>query len=100
MAVTDRDEILRKARIIVITPDVCHAWMMSRLSIPLVKAFLMKLTYMVIDEAHTFEGVFGSNFAFLLRRLLALRWHLLKGISGKPLRLIASTATIFIQRTT
>ncbi len=95
VAVADRDEILRKARIIVITPDVCHAWMMSRLSIPLVKTFLMKLTYMVIDEAHTFEGVFGSNFAFLLRRLLASRWHLLKGISEKPLRLIASTATIF-----
>lgn len=29
--VKERDGVLRRTRIIVMTPDVCHAWMMSRL---------------------------------------------------------------------
>lgn len=94
VSVRERDEILEKARILVMTPDVCHAWMMSRLSIPLVKNFLTQLTYIVIDEAHTLEGVFGSNFAFLMRRILAARRFLGEKEKKIPFRIIASTATI------
>lgn len=89
-----RDEILSGARIVVMTPDVCHAWLMSRLSIPLVKEFLKKIAYVVMDEAHTLEGVFGSNFSFLLRRMLVARRYLIEENKEIPLRLIASTATI------
>ena len=91
--VKERDKILNSARIVIMTPDVCHAWLMSRLSIPLVKEFLKKLAYLVMDEAHTLEGVFGSNFAFLLRRMFAARQQLVD-VDAVPLRLIASTATI------
>jgi len=91
---SNRDEILEKSRIILMTPDVCHAWLMSRLSTPLVKSFLTKIAFIVMDEAHTLEGVFGSNFAFLLRRMLSARRYLLKKATEKKLRLIASTATI------
>ncbi len=91
---SDRDDILEKAKIVLMTPDVCHAWLMSRLSIPLIKNFLASIEYIVMDEAHTLEGVFGSNFAFLLRRLMATRRHLLKGKEDKHLRFIATTATI------
>lgn len=91
----ERDEVLRRARVIVMTPDVCHAWMMSRLSLPVVRQFVGALSTLVLDEAHTLEGVFGSNFAFLLRRLIAVRNHLLGGLAGtRPLQIVAATATI------
>ena len=95
VAVKDRDAILKEARIIVMTPDVCHAWMMSRLSMPVVKSFIGALSLVVTDEAHTLEGVFGSNFAFLSRRLIAARNHILaQRDNPKPLQFIGATATI------
>ena len=91
----DRDRILQTARVLVMTPDVCHAWLMSRLSMPLVKTFVEALAVVVLDEAHTFDGVFGSNFAFFLRRLIAARNHLLRDDARmSPLQLVAATATI------
>lgn len=90
----ERDNILGISRILIMTPDVCHAWMMSRLSIPPVKEFLKNLKYLVLDEAHTLEGVFGSNFAFLLRRILTARCHLVTEEKDPSLQIIASTATI------
>ena len=47
-----------------------------------------------MDEAHTLEGVFGSNFAFLIRRLMAARNHLTTDGAQKSLQLVAATATI------
>lgn len=93
--VQERDEILQRSRIVVMTPDVCHAWLMSRLSIPAVRSFVRELELIILDEAHTMEGVFGSNFAFLLRRILAAR-ALATGIPAEKNapRFIATTATI------
>ncbi len=91
----DRDEILQQARIVVMTPDVCHAWLMSRLAMPVVRNFVGALSTMVMDEAHTLEGVFGSNFAFLIRRLIAARNHQIGNESRHlKLQLVAATATI------
>ena len=93
--VRDREDILENARIIVMTPDVCHAWLMSRLSLPVVRKFVRALSTLVMDEAHTLEGVFGSNFAFLIRRLIAARNHLLRDeAEASELQLVAATATI------
>ena len=90
-----RDPILESSRIVMMTPDICHAWLMSRLATPVVKTFLKDLSLIVMDEAHTLEGVFGSNFAFLLRRIFAARQSLVRDASAvRPLQLFASTATI------
>ena len=94
VSVKDREEILQRARVIAMTPDVCHAWLMSRLSLPVVRDFVRSLSTLVMDEAHTLEGVFGSNFAFLMRRLIAARNHLLGAREAAPLQLVAATATI------
>lgn len=91
----ERDDILRHARIVVMTPDVCHAWLMSRLATPAIKSFVRELSTLVMDEAHTLEGVFGSNFAFLVRRLIAVRNRLLDNEADvRPLQIVAATATI------
>ena len=68
-----REAILGQGRILLMTPDVCHAWLMSNLATPAVKGFLRHLELFVLDEAHTLEGVFGSHFSYLFRRLLAAR---------------------------
>ena len=92
--VKDREGILSTARIVVMTPDVCHAWLMYRLSSPPVREFVRSLSTVVMDEAHTLEGVFGSNYAFLIRRLIASRRHLRDDADHQPLQLVAATATI------
>lgn len=93
--VAEREAILDRSKVVIMTPDVCHAWLMSRLSLPVVKSFVRSLSTLVMDEAHTLEGVFGSNFAFLIRRLIAARNHLLGNDQSVPLlQLVAATATI------
>lgn len=88
----EREDVLQCSRVVIMTPDVCHAWLMSRLSLPVVRDFVRSLSTLVMDEAHTLEGVFGSNFAFLVRRLVAARNHLIG--ADEPLQLVAATATI------
>ena len=86
-----RDTIMRRARIIIATPDVTHAWMLRRALDQGIRRFLGNLRLIVIDEAHTYESVFGSNAAYLMRRLTAA--SIASGATEKP-RFIAATATI------
>jgi DEAD/DEAH box helicase domain-containing protein len=91
----ERLEAIRNARIIVATPDVLHAWFMRQVSAPAFKHFLCDLRYLVIDEAHSYESVFGSNVAYLLRRFLSARRSACRDRNAeRPLQLIAATATI------
>ena len=91
----EREAVLGQARVIVATPDVCQAWLMTRLAMPVVRQFISSLSTLVMDEAHTLEGVFGSNFALLIRRMIAARNYLLRDeAKPEPLQLIAATATI------
>ncbi len=93
--VKDRNAILEKARVVVMTPDVCHAWLMSNLAMPAVRNFIKALSTLVMDEAHALEGVFGSNASFLIRRLIAARNHLLGNEAAeRQLQFVTATATI------
>jgi DEAD/DEAH box helicase domain-containing protein len=90
-----RDELLRTSRIVLMTPDVCQSWLMRNVSNPVVKTFLSNLALLVLDEAHVLEAVFGSNVAFLLRRLQAARYLAgRKRENVKELQVIAASATI------
>ena len=88
---TKRDNILRNSRIIIMTPDVCHAWLIRRAEALDPQNFLAGLRTVVIDEAHTYEGTFGSNSAYMFRRLTAASTR--AGSNSKP-TIIAATATI------
>lgn len=89
-----RARLLEKARVALMTPDVCHAWLLNEISSKAHREFLARTRLMVIDEAHVLEGVFGSNFAYLFRRLCGIR-YLLQGKGRRtPLQVIAASATI------
>lgn len=67
--VGSRSTLLKNARILVVTPDIIHAWFLSNLSDKAVRSALRSLALVIVDEVHTYSGVFGSNSAFLFRRL-------------------------------
>ncbi|MDL1961901.1 MAG: DEAD/DEAH box helicase [Deltaproteobacteria bacterium] len=86
---SEREKIIKKSSIIIMTPDVIHAWLLSKVSNSSITSFLKNVSLLVIDEAHTYSGVFGSNSAFLYRRLQ----HLIS-IAGGDYQIIAASATI------
>lgn len=92
----ERHDALQNARIVAITPDLLQAWFMRQVSAPLFKQFLAKLRFLVVDEAHVYESVFGSNVAYLMRRFLIARNRAAKDLkSNANLQIIAATATIY-----
>ena len=91
---TDRKVILEQARIVIATPDVCHAWLMPELATRASRRFLAGLRLMIVDEAHVFDAVFGSNAAFLIRRLEAAATICqAKKQDKSPFAVIAASAT-------
>lgn len=91
-----RGQILRNCRVVLMTPDVTHAWLMSHLTQREVAGFVSNLRLLVLDESHVYDGVFGTNMAYFLRRLESVT---------PPFRIICSTATIgapdaFLERLT
>ena len=92
---TERKAILEQARIVIATPDVCHAWLMRELATRASRRFLANLRLIIVDEAHVFDAVFGSNAAFLIRRLeAATRICQAKKPDNSPFAVIAASATI------
>jgi DEAD/DEAH box helicase domain-containing protein len=61
-----RPKIRNDSRIILMNPYELHHILQSNSKW---KRFFKNLKYVVIDEAHTYRGIFGSNVAFLIRRL-------------------------------
>jgi DEAD/DEAH box helicase domain-containing protein len=64
---TARSIIRTQGRIIITNPDMLHTGILPHHT--LWANFLRNLRYVVIDEMHTYRGVFGSHVANLIRRL-------------------------------
>jgi len=83
----ERADVRRRARVVLTNPDMLHLGILpnhqqwSRL--------LRRLKYVVIDEAHTYRGVFGSHVAGVMRRLRRLCQYY-----GSDPRFILCSATI------
>jgi DEAD/DEAH box helicase domain-containing protein len=63
----ERDWVRAHSRLVLTNPDMLHRGILpshSRWT-----AFLRRLRYVVVDECHTYRGVFGSHVAHVLRRL-------------------------------
>lgn len=82
-----RRKLRSQANIILTNPDMLHQAILpyhSRWS-----RFFTNLKYVVIDEMHTYRGIFGSNVANVIRRLRRIANH----YSSKPVFILCS-ATI------
>lgn len=65
-----RTAIRTRGHVVVTNPDMLHAGILP--NHPRWRKVLQDLEYVVIDEMHTYRGVFGSHVAGVLRRLLRL----------------------------
>jgi DEAD/DEAH box helicase domain-containing protein len=83
----DRSAIRRNARIILSNPDMLHTGILPHHTNW--SDFLTGLRYIVIDEAHTYRGVFGSHVANVIRRLKRIA-----GFYGSRPQFILASATI------
>ena len=66
----ERDWARRHGRWLFSNPDMLHRAVLPRHG--RWAAFLRRLRFVVVDECHTYRGVFGSHVALLLRRLLRI----------------------------
>jgi len=82
-----RPAIRRNARLIITNPDMLHTGILPHHTAW--AEFFRSLDYVVIDELHTYRGVFGSHVANVLRRLRRIaRFY------GASPRFILTSATI------
>ena len=96
MSRKDRETAMRQdPRILLMTPDMLHAWFMGLIDQEPHQRFLNGLSLLVLDEAHVYESVFGSNVGFLIRRLTAAkRMAAPRAKDAGKLQAVAATATI------
>ncbi len=83
----ERPAIRRRSNLILTNPDMLHVAVL-----PNHKSwgdFLANLEWVVVDEAHTYRGVFGSHVANVLRRLRRLARYY-----GSEPRFLLASATI------
>jgi DEAD/DEAH box helicase domain-containing protein len=69
----ERRWIRDNANFVLANPDMLHFGILP--NHPWWARFFRRLSYVVIDEAHSYRGVFGSNVANLLRRLRRICTH-------------------------
>ena len=83
----EREWIRQHSRFVLTNPDMLHHALLpghARWA-----AFLRRLSYVVIDECHTYRGVFGSHVAHVLRRLRRITAQ----YGGSPTFILASATS-------
>ncbi len=66
----ERDWVRRHGRFVLTNPDMLHRGILPRHADW--ASYLRHLKYVVVDECHSYRGVFGSHVALVLRRLRRL----------------------------
>jgi DEAD/DEAH box helicase domain-containing protein len=84
---SQRAAIRRKSNVILTNPDMLHVGILPHHHAW--DEMLANLAFVVVDEAHTYRGVFGSHVANVLRRLRRVA-----AIHGSSPRFLCASATI------
>jgi len=82
-----RAQIRKESRVLLSNPDMLHMGILPYHTVW--EPFFANLRYVVIDELHSYRGVFGSHVANLLRRLQRIC-----GLYGSAPQFICTSATI------
>src|SRR4030095_9779814 len=80
----ERDWVRQHANVVLTNPDLLHHWMLPQHT--RWWAFLRHLSYVIVDETHSYRGVFGAHVAHVLRRLRRLS-------DDRPVFLLASATS-------
>ena len=83
-----RDMIREEARIIFTNPDMLHMTILPRESAW--RTYLQNLKFVVVDELHVYNGLFGSHVAYIMRRLC----RLCAAVGNRHVRFISCSATV------
>jgi DEAD/DEAH box helicase domain-containing protein len=84
----DRNLIRDEGRIIFTNPDMLHITILPQEE--RWRAFLQNLKYVVVDEIHVYNGLFGSHVAFIMRRLR----RICAAVGNRHIKFISCSATV------
>ncbi len=87
-----RRRLRENASVIFTNPDMLHASIMPHHG--RWADFLSHLRYLVLDEIHVYNGIFGSNMANLMRRFWRVCRHYRNDDDATDVQLIACSATV------
>ncbi|OQD75331.1 hypothetical protein PENDEC_c007G02241 [Penicillium decumbens] len=84
----NRNLIRDEARIIFTNPDMLHITILPQESTW--RTFLKNLKFVVVDELHVYNGLFGSHVAFVMRRLR----RICAAVGNRHVKFISCSATV------
>ncbi|KAI9830676.1 MAG: hypothetical protein M1826_004505 [Phylliscum demangeonii] len=84
----DRNLIRDEGRIIFTNPDMLHIAILPQER--RWRTFLQNLKYVVVDELHVYNGLFGSHVAFIMRRLR----RICAAVGNRHVQFISCSATV------
>lgn len=84
----DRQIIREEGRIIFTNPDMLHITILPQEE--KWRTFLKNLKYVVVDEIHVYNGLFGSHVSFIMRRLR----RICAALGNRHIKFISCSATV------
>lgn len=85
---TDRNYIRDEARIIFTNPDMLHITILPQENTW--RSFLQNLKFVVVDELHVYNGLFGAHVALIMRRLR----RICAAVGNRHVKFISCSATV------
>ncbi|MCJ1459470.1 hypothetical protein MMC28_009849 [Mycoblastus sanguinarius] len=87
-AMSDRHLIRDEGRIIFTNPDMLHITILPQED--KWRKFLQNLRFVVVDELHVYNGLFGSHVAFIMRRLR----RICAAVGNRHVKFVSCSATV------
>ena len=84
----DRNRIRDEARIIFTNPDMLHITILPQEESW--RTFLKNLKYVVVDELHVYNGLFGAHVALIMRRLR----RICAAVGNRKVKFVSCSATV------
>ncbi|KAL6717152.1 ATP-dependent 3'-5' DNA helicase [Lecanora helva] len=87
-AMADRHVLRDEGRIIFTNPDMLHITILPQED--KWRSFLKNLRFVVVDELHVYNGLFGSHVAFIMRRLR----RICAAVGNRRVKFVSCSATV------